>query len=142
MRTVPAILAAFVVFLAHTVPAYAEDPVDMSRRVIEEQIKAFLQDDADRAYSFAAPAIKAKFPDKDVFFAMVKKSYAPVYHPGNYAFGRNRLMADGAVVVHELMISGKDGKNWKAMYKLARQPDGAYKIDGVVIMPDLVSKGI
>jgi hypothetical protein len=35
---------------------------------------------------------------------MVKKSYGPVYHPGNYAFGRIRSLGDGAVVINELLI--------------------------------------
>ena len=142
MRAVPAILITFIVLFAFATPLRAEDPIEATRHVIEQQIDAFLKDDADAAYSFAAPAIKAKFPDKDAFFAMVKKSYAPVYHPGNYAFGRNRSLGDGSVIFHELMISGRDGKNWRAVYQMTRQPDGTYKIDGVRIVPDLVSKAI
>ena len=30
---------------------------------------------------------------------MVKKSYQPVYHPGNYAFGKSRAIDNGAVVL-------------------------------------------
>jgi hypothetical protein len=142
MRAVPATILAFIAFLAVSSPVMAEDPVAASRHVIEQQIDAFLKDDVDTAYSFASPSIKTKFPDKAAFFAMVKKSYEPVYHPGNYAFGRNRSVGDGAMVIHELTISGRDGKNWKALYKLARQPDGSYKIDGVMIVPDTVSKEI
>eukprot|EP01035_Chromulina_nebulosa_P059836 gene59836-81859_t len=123
-------LTIFVSLVTMTL-AFAEDAVSLSRQVIESQIKAFLSDDADAAYSFAAPGIKAKFPDKDIFFAMVKKSYDPVYHPGNYAFGRGQAVGDGAIVIQELVISGKDGKNWRALYRLSRQPDKSYKIDGV-----------
>jgi len=142
MRAVPAILTASVVLLVASTPLRADDAIEASRHVIEQQIKAFLADDADAAYSFAAPAIKAKFPDKAAFFAMVKKSYQPVYHPDNYAFGRSKSVDNGATILHELMISGKDGKNWRAVYKLTRQPDGSYKIEGVAIVPDTLSKAI
>ncbi|EJK81805.1 DUF4864 domain-containing protein [Rhizobium sp. AP16] len=122
--------------------AQAEDPVQTAQTLIQGQIEAFLQNDAATAYSFAAPGIKALFPDKDVFFAMVKKSYQPVYHPGNYAFGKSRAIDNGAVVYQEVLITGIDDKDWTAIYQIARQPDGSYKINGVQILPNTASKGI
>lgn len=113
-----------------------------AQTLIQGQIEAFLQNDAATAYSFAAPGIKALFPDKDVFFAMVKKSYQPVYHPGNYAFGKSRAIDNGAVVYQEVLITGIDDKDWTAIYQIARQPDGSYKINGVQILPNTASKGI
>jgi hypothetical protein len=123
-------------------PALAEDRLDATRHIIERQIDAFLKDDAAAAYAFAAPGIQARYPDKDSFFAMVKKSYQPVYKPGNYAFGRSKTVDDGAMILHELLIEGRDGKDWKAVYQLLRQPDGSYRIGGVVIVPETASKGI
>ncbi|MEZ2219572.1 DUF4864 domain-containing protein [Rhizobium sp. RCC_161_2] len=122
--------------------ARAEDPVQTAQTLIQGQIEAFLQNDAATAYSFAAPGIKALFPDKDIFFAMVKKSYQPVYHPGNYAFGKSRAIDNGAVVYQEVLITGIDDKDWTAIYQIARQPDGSYKINGVQILPNTASKGI
>ncbi|NTG34356.1 DUF4864 domain-containing protein [Agrobacterium rhizogenes] len=122
--------------------AQAEDPAQTAQTLIQGQIEAFLQNDAATAYSFAAPGIKALFPDKDVFFAMVKKSYQPVYHPGNYAFGKSRAIDNGAVVYQEVLITGIDDKDWTAIYQIARQPDGSYKINGVQILPNTASKGI
>jgi hypothetical protein len=142
MRAVPTLLIASIFALSAAGAVRAEDPIDTSRHVIEDQIKAFLKDDAEAAYAFAAPGIKARYPDKDVFFAMVKKSYEPVYHPGNYAFGRSKSVNDGAMILHELLITGHDGKNWRAVYKMERQPDGSYKIGGVAIVPDAISKDI
>ena len=123
-------------------PSMAEDNIETTKGIIERQIDAFLKDDAETAYSFAAPGIKAMYPDKNVFFAMVKKSYEPVYHPGNYAFGRSRSIDDGALIYHEVLISGRDGKDWTAIYQIMRQPDGSYRINGVQIVPDADSKGI
>ncbi|RYE39058.1 MAG: DUF4864 domain-containing protein, partial [Hyphomicrobiales bacterium] len=48
--------------------AQADDPAEGSRKIIEQQIEAFLKDDATAAYAFAAPGIRARYPDKDAFF--------------------------------------------------------------------------
>jgi alpha-glucuronidase len=56
-----------------------------------------------RAYSFASPQIRQKFPDKSIFFEMVKRGYTPIYRPGNFAFGRSKI--DGNTVVQEVLIS-------------------------------------
>ena len=112
MRMFPALFALALALLP--LPVLAEDIVQGSRHVIEQQIEAFLKDDAAAAYAFAAPGIQARYPDKDSFFAMVKKSYQPVYKPGNYAFGRTRTVGDGGMILHEVLIEGQDGKDWKA----------------------------
>jgi hypothetical protein len=142
MRALSAVLILCAAFFVSRAPVNAEDPLDTTRNMIEEQIRAFLKDDADTAYSFAAPGIKALYPDKNLFFAMVKKSYEPVYHPGNYAFGRSRSIDNGGTIYQEVLISGRDGKDWTAIYQVMRQPDGSYKINGVQIVPDTDSKGI
>jgi hypothetical protein len=142
MRAFSAAVVFSLVSLALVLPARAEDALQTTQALIQQQIQAFLHDDANTAYSFAAPGIKAMFPDKDTFFAMVKKSYAPVYHPGNYAFGRNRSVDDGATIYQEVFITGSDGKDWSAIYQVTRQPDGSYKINGVQIVPNTASQGI
>ncbi|ENN87105.1 hypothetical protein RHSP_67477 [Rhizobium freirei PRF 81] len=139
MRAFP--VAALLCFVFASM-ARAEDPVQTAQALIQAQIGAFLHNDAAAAYSFAAPGIKALFPDKDSFFAMVKKTYQPVYHPGNYAFGKSRAIDNGAVVYQELMITGTDGKDWTAIYQITRQPDGSYKINGVQILRNTTSEGI
>ncbi|MFK0165523.1 DUF4864 domain-containing protein [Rhizobium sp. NPDC090279] len=135
-------IAAFLCCIAFASAVRAEDPVQTAQNLIEQQIEAFLHDDAATAYSFAAPGIKALFPDKDSFFAMVKKSYQPVYHPGNYAFGKSRAIDNGAVVYQEVLITGTDDKDWTAIYQITRQPDGSYKINGVQILSKATSEGI
>jgi hypothetical protein len=140
MRMFPALFALALALLP--LSALAQDAVEASRHVIEQQIDAFLKDDASAAYAFAAPGIQARYPDKDRFFAMVKKSYQPVYKPGNYAFGRSKTIGDGRMILHEVLIEGQDGKDWKAVYQLLRLPDGSYRIGGVLIAPETDSKGI
>jgi hypothetical protein len=142
MRAFSAALTVCLALLASLLSVRAEDPLQATQATIQKQIQAFLHDDADAAYSFAAPGIKALFPDKEAFFAMVKKSYEPVYHPGNYAFGRSKSIDDSATIYQEVLITGSDGKDWSAIYQVTRQPDGSYKINGVQIVPNAASQGI
>ncbi|OCP19046.1 MULTISPECIES: DUF4864 domain-containing protein [unclassified Ensifer] len=118
--------------LAAAGPGWADEPVDTARSIIQDQITAFLNDDADAAYSFASPAIRGKFPDKTAFFDMVRRGYQPVYRPGNFAFGRSKVVGDQ--VIQEVLISAPDGKDWTAVYQLMKQPDGSYKINGVMML--------
>lgn len=109
-------------------PASAE-PVGDARSIISRQIEAFLADDKATAYSFASPQIQTLYPNQDLFFEMVKRGYAPVYRPGNFAFGRWKIEA--GQVLQEVLIRAPDGKDWTALYTLTRQPDGSYKINAV-----------
>ncbi|MEK1933054.1 MAG: DUF4864 domain-containing protein [Pararhizobium sp.] len=131
IRTVKACACIAILMISVSLVRAAE-PVDTAQSIIQDQIEAFLNDDAATAYSFASPQIKAKFPDKTIFFDMVKRGYAPVYRPGNFAFGRSKVAGD--TIVQEVLISGPDGKDWTALYFLAKQPDGTYKINGVQML--------
>lgn len=122
-----ALIAAMILSLS---PARADDAA-AARSIIESQIQAFLADDMQTAYSFAAPSIKRMYPDESRFFDMVKRGYQPVYRPGNFAFGRSKLAPDGSGLIQEVLIQGPDGQDWTALYSLERQPDGSFKINGV-----------
>jgi hypothetical protein len=140
LRRLRLLAIALVLHLPAAGFAFAEDLESTARSIITQQIQAFLDDDAEKAYSFASPAIQTKFQNKDIFFSMVKKSYGPVYRPGNYAFGRSK--AAGDYFYQEVIISGVDGKDRTAVYGLQKQPDGSYRINGVQIMESADSKGI
>jgi hypothetical protein len=140
-------IAIFLVAGILNAPAFAQQEesigvAGLAKDVIEQQITAFLNDDATTAYSFASPEIKSVFPNAERFFEMVKKSYAPVYRPGNYAFGRNQVSPDGTIAYQEVLISAPDGKDWAVYYELKRQRDGQFAINGVRIMRETNSQGI
>ncbi|UJW73734.1 DUF4864 domain-containing protein [Rhizobium sp. SL42] len=141
--------AAALVVLAGLYPGLASaddptagDPATQARQVITQQITAFLNNDIPAAYSFASPEIKSAFPNAERFFEMVKKSYEPVYRPGNFAFGRNQMSPDGTVAFQEVLISAPDGKDWAVFYELKRQRGGNFAINGVRMMRETNSQGI
>jgi len=111
--------------------AYSEDQ-DTIRGVISGQIEAFKQDDAKTAYAFAAPIIQQLFPDEDIFITMVKKGYPQVYRPKSYQFGALEPM-DNSMAQTVILIDA-DGRQWRALYTLERQPDGQWKITGCRIL--------
>ena len=115
--------------------AWADDNSRIVQNIIKQQIEAFRSDDGETAYSFAAPDIKSAFPDTQRFMEMVKNSYAPIYRPGNLTFGRNASEDDGRLMMQELLITDRKGDSWQAVYILARQDDGNYRITGVRLAP-------
>ena len=125
-----ALLLAFLIGLA--APARAADDVAAAQGVIRSQVEAFSHDDAVAAYSYAAPAIQNLFPQPDIFLAMVRGSYAPVYRHKSFDFGETRV-SDGTIV-QRVHIVDADGIPWEALYTLELQPDGSVKITGCVLL--------
>jgi hypothetical protein len=62
IRTVKACACIAILMISVSLVRAAE-PVDTAQSIIQDQIEAFLNDDAATAYSFASPQIKAKFPE-------------------------------------------------------------------------------
>jgi hypothetical protein len=123
------LLAALLLGLAS--PARADD-VTAAQSVIRSQEQAFSHDDADAAYSYAAPAIHDLFPQADIFMTMVQHSYAPVYRHRSFEFGEARA-ADGRIA-QRVHIVDANGDAWEALYTLEQQPDGSLKIVGCVLL--------
>jgi len=136
MRSVlTALLGFLLVFGAEEVGAAQPLPdadAQAVRTVIERQIEAFRADDGVAAYGFAAPNIQAIFPTPEAFMAMVKNGYQPVYRPKSFTFGPSGQAAGQPTQILEIV--GPDGDYWTALYTLARQPDGSWKISGCVLV--------
>ena len=113
-------------------PARAADNVAAAQSVIRSQVEALGRDDAAAAYSYAAPAIQEIFPHADIFMAMVRGSYAPVYRHKSFEFGEARV-SDGKIAQRVHIVDG-DGVAWEALYTLEKQPDGSLKITGCSLL--------
>jgi uncharacterized protein DUF4864 len=115
--------------------ARAEDLAPADRAaiagVISDQIAAFRVDDAARAFAYASPAIQAKFGTAERFLEMVRSGYAPVYQAEDLAFGE--IAVENGVPVQAVEIHTLDGEGVLALYFMERQPDGSWRINGVVM---------
>ncbi len=127
-----AFLLLVALLIGVSAPACAADDVATAQKVIRSQVEAFGRDDASAAYSHAAPAIQEMFPHADIFMAMVRGSYAPVYRHKSFEFGEARV-ADGKIA-QRVRIVDAEGAPWEALYTLELQSDGSLKISGCTLL--------
>ena len=100
--------------------------------IIESQIQAFLDENAELAYSYAAPLIKMKFNNPLEFMSMVKNYYEPVYNPKQFYFIDARYF-EGAIY-HQLQVISQQDESFLATYSLI-QDEGKWKISGCAVYP-------
>lgn len=134
--------AVLLLGLAGGPSALAEDPVADAQKIISSQITALMAGNAREAYAFASPAIRSLFPSEGRFLDMVRRQYAPLSQPGRYAFGRAKAVAGGELVLQEVIVTGRDAKDWSAIYEMRLQDDGSYKVNGVRVLEKTESTGI
>ena len=123
------LLIVFLVGLAS--PVHAADDIAAAQAMIRAQDEAISRDDAAAAYSYAAPVIKQVFTKPEIFMAMVRQGYAPLYKPKSFEFGEARPFDNGIAQV--VYITDADGAAWEALYTLEKQPDGSLKITGCTL---------
>ena len=124
------IMAALVV--AGLGAAAADEPFDPATKmaiqgVITKQLDAISHEDGDKAESFAAQAIREKFPDGPAFMAMVRDHYGALLHPKSTTFGTIEPSPHGPL--QTVTIVAADGTVWTAIYSF-EQIDGAWRITG------------
>ena len=132
MRRLTIILAMFGMALCLGAPARAAEASPDARALIERQLDAFAHDDAAGAYALATPSIQKIFPDADAFLSMVKNQYGAVYSHRSVEFGAASVEADS--IGQSVTFVDKDNLVWSAVYQLARQADGGWRIQGCVIV--------
>ena len=108
-----------------------------ARALIEKQLDAFAHDDAAGAYALAAPALKTIFSDPDVFMAMVRGQYAPVYRHRSVEYGPLEIDGDNVSQVltivddnNQVPLEGALQTDAPARRKMADQRLPAGQIDG------------
>lgn len=126
------LLVLLMLAVAGPAAAFTDAERAAATSAVEQQLRAFLRDDAAAAYSFAAPSIKAIFPSQEVFMQMVQQAYPQVYRPRSHQFGELRETAVGLEQIVDIVDA--DGVFWTARYTLERQPDGSWKITSCSIV--------
>lgn len=101
--------------------------------VIESQVRAFGRGDWAAAFGYASPSIQAMFGDPERFSRMVMAGYEAVARPRVFEFEPPQMI-DGRPT-QPVYVVGPDGVPKRALYFMERQPDGSWRIDGVVLLP-------
>lgn len=99
--------------------------------VVQSQLDAFAAEDAEKAFSYAAPNIRALLGTAANFLEMVRSQYDIVVHPTSVVFFKPK--GDGAVSVLKVQMTDEDGDVWNATYTLQRQKNRQWRITGCVI---------
>ena len=108
----------------------ARGDVKAVRQVIEAQLAAFAEDDAEKAFSFAAPSIRESFGTAEKFMAMVRRGYPVVYRPTSVRF--LEPVMHGATLMQRVRMTDDLGTSWMVVYSLERQDDQSWRITGCI----------
>lgn len=131
-HTVAALMLLLASFATSAQPLSTEDERQVIATV-QAQLDAFAQDDAEKAFSFAAPNIRTMVGNAAYFMAMVRGQYQVVYRPASVAFIKPQ--GDGNSAVLRVQMTDSDGDAWVATYALQRQSNQSWRIAGCVLRP-------
>ena len=109
-------------------PRAHADAASEIQSVISDQLKAFNEDDTQRAYGHAADIIKQIFPSSQIFMEMVKTGYPPVYRAKSWSFVDPTPLENGYSQIVRLI--DEQDRPWNALYTLERDSTGEWKITG------------
>lgn len=127
------LMAALLLAAATWAGAPSRADQEQVRQLIRAQLAAFAADDAQRAFSFAAPGIRESFGTPENFLEMVRTQYPMVYRASRTTF----LAAEqqGNELVQPVLVTDAAGANWHVTYLLLRQKDKRWRIGACVAAP-------
>lgn len=101
--------------------------------VITRQIEALARGDGAAAEAFAAPGIRARFPDPAGFLGMVRAHYGALIHPRSTQFAVVTSSPQGPL--QKMTVVSADGTVWTAIYSFT-QVGGDWRITGCALEKD------
>ena len=101
------------------------------RAVIETQLQAFADDDADRAFEANTPGVREAIGSAGHFLALVRGGYPMIFRPTSISFMQPEQRGDAVLQLAEIVDA--QGKSWLALFSLEQQPDGSWRISGCVV---------
>jgi Domain of unknown function (DUF4864) len=103
------------------------------QQIITLQLAAFESDDDVAAFSHASFAIKRRFRTPENFLATVKLTYPAIYRPRAVEFLGHYIYR--GFPYQRLQVVAPDGTVLEAHYKMQRERDRSWKIDGCTLKP-------
>lgn len=128
--TAAALFACTFAQTAHAGPLSDGDQ-EQVRVVIQAQLDAFADDDADTAFELATPGIRATLGRSERLLALVRDAYPMVYRASSVAYFRGE--ESEGTVLQLVRITDPNAKSWLAMFSLEKQPDATWKISGCLV---------
>lgn len=128
-------LSGLIITLAFATAAVAQEVQPENKdieSVIQNQLDAFLADDVNTAFTFAAPNIKGMFGSAENFGRMVQNGYPMVWRPGDVRFLELRRFPGG--LFQRVEIIDQSGQAHWLDYRMS-QTESGWQISGVQILP-------
>lgn len=128
-------LSGLIITLAFATAAVAQEVQPENKdieSVIQNQLDAFLADDVNTAFTFAAPNIKGMFGSAENFGRMVQNGYPMVWRPGDVRFLELRRFPGG--LFQRVEIIDQSGQAHWLDYRMSQTENG-WQISGVQILP-------
>lgn len=107
--------------------------VDGIRHAVRGQIRALAARDSDTAFSHLTPVIQDYFADPAAFEKSLLKNAWPMLAVKTFAFADIGREATDAV--QKVVLTDTQDNRWMATFKLQRQPDGRWAIQGCFVGP-------
>lgn len=137
MRTCLAALAGLASLLAVDAGAAPIETVSKAevraiQATVQSQFDAFARDDAVAAFALASSATRAQFGTAEKFMTVVRERYQAVYRHRVAFFTDAERVAGG--VVQSVRLTDAADRVWVALYRLAREADGKWRILGCQLL--------
>jgi len=116
-------ILALVLALGLASPSLAAEPRSLEiERAITSQFQAFLKDDFDTAFSFAAPSIRRQFGSAQRFGQILTKAFPMVVNPARVQF--LSLETFDGQLFQRVLIEGEKGICYIAAYAMINTDQG------------------
>lgn len=132
VRLIASVCLALLPMAAAWADDVAKADADQVRQVVRAQLDALAVDDAQAAFSYASPGIRAQLGSPERFMAMVKQGYPMVYRPSSVSFLEPTLIE--GELAQGVRMADPEGVVWLVVYRLQRQPDKAWRIHGCEVV--------
>ena len=103
------------------------------RDAIRGQILALAARDADKAFSFLAPAAQSYYAEPSAFLSTLTTQLKPLAGTTGYAF--SGLEREATDAIQHVVLADAQGLEWHAKFTLERQPDGHWGIKHCLVEP-------
>jgi Domain of unknown function (DUF4864) len=124
------LLACSLPLTAHAGPL-SDGEQEQVRVVIQAQLDAFADDDADTAFALATPGIRATLGKSERLLQLVRDAYPMVYRASSVAYFKGE--ESEGTVLQLVRITDPNAKTWLAIFSLEKQPDATYRISGCLV---------
>ncbi len=113
--------------LTYAIKAYEEDAQEI-QNVIQLQLHAVIQDDAEMAFSFASASSQDELGSPDDFMELIRHDFPVIYRHREVFFEQPDINLNDATQI--VQFTDENNSVWIGIYRMMREKDGSWKVAG------------